>query len=416
MTSFDSPDLWRASALVRRRNPERLAWAILLMAFASFCLIVVGVPLGIRWYLLNAEVRRTALVEPLVGTVVVEPSLGRGPAPLSKGQSMAVSEGTLVRLDETSEAVVTFFDHSFMRLFPGTVVHLDRLRAPRFGISPLANSLHFSLLGGYVRIGTALSLEAPLDFRVSMPQGEALLDADGSYALQANNERAEVATYRGRAKVRANGVEMELTPRQRTQIELGRAPRPPMSVARNLLTNGDFREPLETGWRTFNDQGADGGDVDGHVEMVIDEGRKAVRLWRSGGYGNHCETVLEQVIDQRLPDPASSLIVRATVKVRYQSLSGGGYLSSEYPLMIRLTYRDVYDSETDWIQGFYYQNEAGNPTTYGQQLPQDRWYLFESGNLLETLPIKPFRIMRIRVYASGWDYESLISDISLIAE
>lgn len=399
-----------------RRNPERLAWAILLMAFVTFCVIVVGVPLGIRWYLLNAEVKRTALVEPLVGTVVVEPPLGGGPAPLSKGQNLAVSEGTVIRLDETSEAVVTFFDHSFMRLFPRTTVRLDRLRAPRFGLSPLANSLHFSLLGGYVRIGTALSLESPLDFRATVLQGEALLDADGSYALQASNERAEVATYRGRARVRANGVEVELNPRQRTQIELGHEPQPPMSVARNLLTNGDFREPLEVGWRAFNDQGTDGGSVDGHVEMVVDEGRRAVRLWRSGGHGNHCETVLEQTIDQRLPDPVSSLIIRATIKVRYQSLSGGGYLSSEYPLMVRLTYRDAYDSETDWIQGFYYQNRDGNPTTYGQQLPQDRWYLFESENLLESLPIKPFRIMRIRVYASGWDYESLVSDISLIAE
>ena len=399
-----------------RRNPERVAWAVLLMAFATFCVIVAGVPLGIRWYLLNAEEEHTALVEPLVGTVVVEPPLGRGPAPLNKGQSMAVSEGTIIRMDETSEAVITFFDHSFMRLFPRTTVRLDRLRSPRFDMSPLANSLHLSLLGGHVRIGTALSLDAPLDFRVAALQGETLLDADGSYALQANNERAEIATYRGRARVRAAGTEVELSPRQRTQVELGRAPQPAMSVARNLLTNGDFREPLEVGWRFFNDQGTDGGDVDGHVDMVVDEGRKAVKLWRSGGQGNHCETVLEQTIDQRLPDPATSLVVHATVKLRYQSLSGGGYLSSEYPLMIRLTYRDVYDSETDWIQGFYYQNVDGNLTTYGQQLPHDRWDLFESGNLLEILPIKPFKIVRIRVYASGWDYESLISDISLIAE
>jgi len=415
-SSLDSRQLWRESKLVQRRNPERIAWVVLLLAFVGFCLIVAGVPLGIRWYLLNAEEELTALVEPLVGTVVVEPSLGSGPTPLCKGQSMAVSEGTVIRMDETSEAVVTFFDHSFMRLFSKTTVRLDRLRAPRFGMSPLANSVHLSLLGGYIRIGTALSLDAPLDFRVNALQGETLLDADGSYALQASNERAEIATYRGRARVRASGTEVELNPRQRTQVALGQAPQPATGVARNLLTNGDFRESLDIGWRTFNDQGTDGGSVDGHVDLVVDEGRKAVKLWRSGGQGNHCETVLEQTIDQRLPDPVTSLIVRATVKLRYQSLSGGGYLSSEYPLMIRLTYRDVYDSETEWIQGFYYQNVDGNLTTYGQQLPRDRWNFFESGNLLETLPIKPFKIVRLRVYASGWDYESLISDISLTAE
>ena len=38
--------------------------------------------------------------------------------------------------------------------------------------------------------------------------------------------------------------------------------------------------------------------------------------------------------------------------------------------MIRLTYRDQYDSEAEWIQGFYYQNADGNPTTYGMQIPR----------------------------------------------
>jgi len=102
--------------------------------------------------------------------------------------------------------------------------------------------------------------------------------------------------------------------------------------------------------------------------------------------------------------------------VRNQSLSGGGYLASEYPLMIRVTYRDVYDSEAEWVQGFYYENPAGSPTTYGLQIPRDRWYLYESTNLLETLPISPYRIMKVRVYASGWDYESFVSDVSLIVE
>jgi len=137
---------------------------------------------------------------------------------------------------------------------------------------------------------------------------------------------------------------------------------------------------------------------------------------RTDAQGNHCETVLEQALDRQLPDQMTTLVVRAMVKVRYQGLSGGGYLSSEYPLMIRLIYRDVYDSETEWVQGFYYQNDAGNPTMYGLQVPQDRWYYFESDDLLEQLPLRPYKLVRLRIYASGWDYESLISDFSLIVE
>ena len=209
---------------------------------------------------------------------------------------------------------------------------------------------------------------------------------------------------------------MPLDAGQRTQIDLGQPPQPVTGAERDLLANGSFRDTLSEGWRVFNDQGTDGGNVDGRVETVVDEGRPAVRFVRNGGQGNHCETVLEQTINRQLSEPITSLKVRAWVKVRYQSLSGGGYLSSEYPLMIRIQYRDAYDSETEWIQGFYYQNVAGTPTTYGQEIPRDRWYPFESENLLDKLSIKPYKIISVRVYASGWDYDSLISDVHLVVE
>jgi hypothetical protein len=398
-----------------RENAERGAWAVLLTSFAVFCLLAVSIPLGIRYYVRNAERERVAIVESLVGTVVVELPVGSGPQPLTRGNSLVVPEGTLIYVDETSEAVVTFFDHSFMRLFSGAAVRLERLRSPRFQASSLPTAVHLSLFAGRIRIGTALSTTTPLDMLVSTLYGQARLAEDGSYAVEVGQDRAEIIAYRGHADVRAQNQEMRIEPRERTQIAAGQPPELPVGVARNLIANGEFEQPL-TEWRIFNDQGTDGGDVDGIAELVVDEGRQAVRLYRTGAGGDHCETILEQTIDAVIPDPATSLVVRATVKVRYQALSGGGYLASEYPLMIRITYRDVYDSEAEWVQGFYYQNIQNNPTTFGLQIPQDRWYLYESDNLLETLSVSPYRIIRIRVYASGWDYESLISDINLIVE
>ncbi len=398
-----------------RENPERGAWVVLLSAFAVFCLLAVGIPLGARAYMQNAEDEQTAIVESLIGTVVVELPVGSGPQPLTRGNSMTVPEGTLIYVDETSEAVVTFFDHSFMRLFSGAAVRLERLRAPRFPSSPLPTTVHLSLLAGRIRIGTALSATAPLEMLVSTLYGEAELAEDGSYAVEVGNDLAEIIAYRGYADVSAQGQQVRVQPRERTQIAPGQAPELPVGVARNLIANGEFQEPLAE-WRIYNDQGTDGGEVDGVAELVVDEGRQAVRLVRTGAGGNHCETILEQTVDAAIPDPATSLVVRATVKVRHQALSGGGYLASEYPLMIRITYRDVYDSEAEWVQGFYYQNINNNPTTFGLQIPRDRWFLFESDNLLESLSISPYRIIRVRVYASGWDYDSLISDINLIVE
>ena len=398
------------------KNPQRIAWTVLLLAFATFCLIIVAVPLGIRWYVFNAQADRKALVETLAGTVVIELPVGGSAMPLSRGQTLTVPSGTVIRTDEGAEATITFFDHSFMRLFSGTQVRLEQMRAPRYRAGQQPNTVRLTLLGGRMRVGTALSAEQGLDFQLVTLQADVTLVADGSYALETSNDRAEVAVYRGRATVSAAGEALSLGARERTVVALGQPPQASMSVARNLLENGDLSQPLDTGWRAFNDQGADGGEVHGSAELLIDEGRRAVRFFRTGGDGNHCETILEQALSQQLPDPASSLVVRAMIKVRYQSLSGGGYLSSEYPLMIRITYRDVYDSEAEWVQGFYVQNSDGGPTARGMLIPRDRWYPYESGNLLESLPVRPYKIMRVRVYASGWDYDSLVSDINLIVD
>lgn len=394
---------------------ERVAWVVIWLSLATFCLLVVAVPLGARAYVLNAESRQVATVESLLGTVVLEPPTGSGPIPLGKNESRPVSEGAIIRVDETSEAVVTFFDFSNVRLSRGTTVRIDRLRAPRYrwGVSPA--TIHLALVNGRMHVGTALALEAPLDFRVGTMHGALELSADGSYVVESYNSGADVTANRGSAVVRAQGQTVALEAHQRTLVPLSQPPTPPTDAARDLLVNGDFMQPLSEGWRVFNDQGTDGGSVDGTAEVIVDEGRRAVRFLRVGGAGNHCETILEQRVDRELHD-LTSLVLRAHVKVRHQSLSGGGYLSSEYPLMVRITYRDAYDSEAEWIQGFYYQNVDGNPTTYGQEIPHDQWVPFESPNLLETLPIHPYRIMRIRLYASGWDYESLISDVSLTAE
>ncbi|MBC7237472.1 MAG: hypothetical protein H5T69_16645 [Chloroflexi bacterium] len=399
-----------------RRNPQHVAWTVLILSFLIFCVLSIGGPLGIRWYIAHAERRNEATVESLLGTVVVEPPVGRESVPLGKGQSMSVPEGTTIRADETSEAVITFFDHSFMRLFPGTMVRLEMMRSPRFAAGRVTPFIRMVLQNGRVSLGTALSGELPTELRLETLHAVAYLDADGSYAALALNDRSEfTVNNRGRARIIAAGQEIILGPRKRTEVLLGQPPAQAMDAARNLVLNSDFRKSLE-GWRVYNDQGTDGGTVDGTVRQVIDGGRPAVLFQRTGGDGNHCETVLEQTLDQQLPDPVTSLIVRATVKVRYQSLAGGGYLSSEYPLMIRLTYRDVYDSEAEWVQGFYYRADPNTPTMYGQQIPQDRWVLFESPNLIEALPVTPYRLIRLRVYASGWDYESLISDINVIVE
>jgi len=405
-----------------QRNPERLAWTVTLAGFAIFCVLLITLPLSARWYLTNATRAYEARVTCLEGTTVVENPEHAEAIPVVKGESISVPEGTVVSVDETAQAVITLFDQSLVRLFPQSSVMLMQMRAPRFGISPRSSRITLQGRGGRLWANTVLGGSNELDFEIRTLQANALLGEDGSYTLEVSNEQTEVIVQRGTAQIIGTTAQTSTEPsitlgaRQRTIVETGQPPAAAMKAERDLIVNGDFAAPLSTGWVDFNEQGADGGNVDGSVSLVVNEGRRAVRFLRAGGEFNHCETIIEQQLNRDLPDPLTTLRVRATIKLVNQSLSGGGYLSSEYPLMIRIRYRDIYQSENEWVHGFYYQNFNANPTMNGQEIPQDKWYFYESENLVDVLPVTASRILWLRVYASGWSYESLVSGISLIVE
>jgi len=188
-----------------------------------------------------------------------------------------------------------------------------------------------------------------------------------------------------------------------------------MPAARNLIVNGDFREPLSVGWELYDDQGGDGGDIDGEAEVIALGDRRAVRFYRTGGEGNHYTIGIHQRIDEDISD-STSLILRLDARVAFQSLSGGGYQSSEYPIIVRIHYKDVYKSENFWIRGFYYRDDGTYPTLNGELTPQNIWYPYEKIDLLEVISPRPYYIDSIRIYASGWDYESTVSGVELITE
>jgi hypothetical protein len=137
----------------------------------------------------------------------------------------------------------------------------------------------------------------------------------------------------------------------------------------------------------------------------------------------HSEVAIRQEIDQDARD-FSQLVLSADIRLEFQSLSGGGLLSSEFPIILRLDYKDRWGSDKFWTHGFYYQNRDGYPIApdpwgqpSGEQIPRGVWYPFQSQNLLEILGENvPAHITALTIYASGWNYEGLVTEIQLIAE
>jgi hypothetical protein len=209
----------------------------------------------------------------------------------------------------------------------------------------------------------------------------------------------------------------------RSMVDLSGVPQEPLSAAQNLIENGNFQQPLSGCWLTSTVILTAAVEPP-TVDVVTDGGRQAVRfVRRQADEGNHTEVAIEQKLDQDVRD-FDQLEVSLDVKLNYQSLSGGGQLSSEFPIIVRLDYKDLWGTDKFWTQGFYYQNQVGYPIASdpwgrprGRMIPRGVWYPYESGNLMELLgDNRPAQITGLTVYASGWNYESLVSEIQLVVE
>lgn len=397
-----------------RKNPERAAWTVLLSAFATFCVLALSVPFSVRWYVINATSVRKTTVTTTRGTIRIEE---RGQAyPLAVAEEMEISEGASIKTDSTSQAFLTFFEDSTANLYNDAQVVLLKTRTPRFDLSPRPDTIILEVKKGRARIGAAPAIDSSLYFEVRLPQGVVVLK-EGSYSVEVTDEQSQIIVRYGQALATAAGVTVKLTQGQRTTIAMGEAPADPMPATQPLVVNGNFQKDLSAGWIDYNEQGVDGGEVDGEIEIVSSGNRRAVLFSRMGEDGNHCETGIRQKIDKDIRD-YTSLKLHLDVQLIYQSLSGGGFQGSEYPIMVRLDYKDPYGNDQFWVHGFYYQNDDNYPIPeFGERIPRYVWYPYETGNLLEILAdTRPTHIKEIRIYASGWEYQSMISEVGLTVE
>lgn len=403
-----------------RKNPDRVAWTVLSIAFVFFCLLAIGIPLGVRSYLLNATEDQDTLLQVIEGTVLVDKA--NGADRIGVTDSAMLSPGDEVITDDTSWATLDLFERSHVTLYREAKVKLDQAHAPQFGLSGKPNQITLNMTGGIVRVGVALPLERPTDFQVVTPHADVVLE-EGSYRIEVANEGTQFTVLRGQATVGKDASAEVLRQGERTWVDLDGVPADPLPAAQNLIENGSFQPPLETHWVTSTVVFSSTVKPPA-IQEVEDGGRRAIRLVRrEPDDGTHSEVAVQQKLDQDVRD-FDRLTVSMDLLLDFQSLSGGGLLSSEFPIIVRLDYKDRWGSDKFWTHGFYYQNPLvypiapdpwGQPT--GEKIPRGVWYPYESGNLLEVLgDNRPAQITGLTVYASGWNYDSLVSEVQLILE
>lgn len=396
-----------------RRNPATLAWAVLLFSFCGCIAMAVGVPSAVQWYVNNATIPRSTVLETIRGTVLLQRAGDRAEVGISARQSL--EEGDVVRTTADSQAIVWLFDGSNVRLWNDSRLALQTVRSSRY--TNALTSVSLLLQQGHCRVEVALPSSESRRMEIVTPTSVVAM-REGSYSIEVRADEGkvltEVVTHNGSASVTAMGKTVEVLRAERTEVVAASAPSDPMPAARNLVTNGDFSQGLDVGW--VSDSRAEDGVLP-EVLTSTEDGRVVARFFRNGSR-KHGEAFLVQQINRDVTD-FESLTLNLELKLMHQSLSGGGWLGSEYPMMVRLRYRDIHQSETFWVRGFYYQNDDNHPTSNGLLVPHNTWYKFAKPlDLFDPAVVtpRPAYIMTIELLAMGWDFESAVTEVQLIAE
>ena len=401
-------------------TPERKAWTVLATGFGIFCALAVGIPLGIRWHIVNAiTVQETTLEDPIDGVVFVK-ELGSQDFIAVTQRNEQIPEGATVATDEHLRAFLRLFDDSTLTLYNDTEIVLERVRTPRYAASPRENDIQIRVERGRVGIAIASPIKGTSHVGVHSSHADMMLK-EGSYSvvIDPGETQLTIRTIRpGEAVVIAQGQELQFS-QGRCRIAEGQPIDGPLPLEQNLIVNSDFSSPLGRGWELQPPQRDDESDPYGTADIVVQDGKTLLSFTRSGAR-THGESSLIQHISEDVRD-FSSLQVSFEVRVNEQSLRAGGYESTEFPVMVELRYRDTDDNTRFQHWGFYYANPGTGPewrkVINGTKVPQGEWYYFESENLMRSLgDVRPVHVDNVRVYASGWDWDSAITNVWLLVQ
>jgi hypothetical protein len=429
-------------SLATTRHTVRRAWLVLTIAFTAFAVLLTSAGTGAYIYHRSAMQQREGRLE-TSGEVLLQPRNETKFKQVRDGE--VVREGDIIKVQSGMQARLVFFDGSALQLAEESQVLIEELQSSRF--VDAEKRIRLSQRQGWTRLTVAPATDYRLGrFTVQLEGMEVETQsrpgegAEISFELRPYVEalgepvkpppqEARVAVYAGSARVWAGGDEVLLNAGQVTALTPGGPLMPPAALPHELIRNGDFTQLAVHGdevrpswWLITADQGGDFGNLWGKTELTYREidGELApvVVFERRLNAKDNAVHGIQQPLDLPLSH-FRKLRLRVTFQVRYHSLSGGGIKDSEYPIIIKVTYRDRQNRSIAWYRGFYTHNEAKLPVDNGIQVPQGEWYTF-SQDLLQLTSKRnepePVYLETLDIYASGHDFESAVAKVSIEGE
>jgi hypothetical protein len=423
-----------------RHDPQRVAWGVLLLAFAIFCLTCVATGVGVYYFLFQSTMPLDMQLRVGRGSIGVNQQFVPLERELLNGDEL--STGT----DGQSQATVFFFDPQRERhliaavtVKGGTNFTLRRALRPRFDWGNNQYSIELLDFTGDLEIFVVRDLAGFFRMTINTRQGNLIdLGESGRYSVSAREGQTRVVNQEGKAALippdRSQGRDIPAGSQGTVYTDT-----PDQVVVlpayTNLLENSTFEDTAlvenDSGemqviariWGCRNDQVS---APRGLYRTEILDGRTIMRFLRGENATSNGETRCVAFLGQSGRDVSGYdyLEVRASFSLNYQSLAACGWQGSECPLMLQLDYVDQNGELQKWYHGFYYlEPQPGNPLTCSScQQEHDRvneksWYTYSSSNLFALMgpDERPQTILNVQFYASGHQYDVSIGEVSLLA-
>jgi hypothetical protein len=273
---------------------------------------------------------------------------------------------------------------------------------------------------GRVRVNVFGSNDRSTIVEVHTAQGLVAL-REGSYEVKINSTTEATVRYGQADVISRSGDTLSLGPRERALLHTDSVDGP-LPAARNLVVNGDFRDPLENEWDIYDEQTdpqLPPGEVQIVTKLVGNEEKAVAEFYRDAV--NHAEVGITQEINYDVRDFAS-LELHMTVNIVSQNIlgfGGCGYLGSECPIIVRIDYKDIHGTDREWLHGFY----TGSPAEdwplnwWSEKLEAGTWQPYNSGNLMQELDgTPPALIQSVTIHASGHSFDAMVTEMELLAQ
>jgi hypothetical protein len=417
-----------------------MAWGVLLIAFAVFCMVCVITGLGVNYFLFQSTVPMQTVIRVGRGTVTwTDATL----IPQATRTQIELFNRAVVSTDPISQATLFVYDAQTMiaaiTLRNDTAADIEQVTRPRFDWSSQRYTITLENVTGEFDIHVPAALPRELVMTFVTPVGAlARMIKSGDYTVRITDTQLQVITDSGEALVSMrDNPNYAVPPGQRGTLQLTDGMYAIQPARINLLGNRTFEPgnivevttstPREQTWGCTNVQN---GEPSGFFALTQIDGFSALRLGRGGGAETHGETTCTQYLtgasgqQGRDVSTYSYLGLRADFKIVGHSLSTCGEQGSECPLMLRMEYIPATGGVQTWIHGFYTRVLPGidspvrcdSCTLDHEIVNEGAWYAYDSGNLLALFPPdqRPRSILNFRFYSSGHEYDVYVREVSLL--